>query len=75
MWGDIWDQSAKHNQWAPWLDNVREELQDVPRQSHININVRKVKTQLKRIPNWKAPGPEQVQGFWLKILPAYIAEL
>ena len=38
-----------------------EGLQDVPRQSNIEINVQEVKTQLKRIPNWKAPGPDQVQ--------------
>lgn len=42
-------------------------MQDhVPRQSNIEINVQEVETQLKRIPNWKAPGPDRVQGFCLK---------
>ena len=33
--------------------------------------VRKVNELLKKIPNWKAPGPDGVQGFWLKNFPAY----
>ena len=28
----------------------------------------KVRKVLKRMPNWKAPGPDLVQGFWLKNL-------
>ena len=36
------------------------------RQQDINITVRKVKEQLRKVPNWKAPGPDCVQGYWLK---------
>ena len=25
-----------------------------------------MRKQLKKVPNWKAPGPDGVQGFWLK---------
>ena len=32
-----------------------------------------LRTVLKRMPNWKAPGPDGVQGFWLKILQACIS--
>ena len=67
FWSNISDQTTKHNQETGWLDDVGEGLQDhVPRQSNIEINVQEAETQLKRIPNWKAPGPDRVQGFCLK---------
>ena len=35
-------------------------------QESIDITDEEVKNMLKRMPNWKAPGPDGVQGFWLK---------
>ena len=35
-------------------------------QESIDITDEKVKNMLKRMPNWKFPGPDGVQGFWLK---------
>ena len=29
-----------------------------------------IKEQVKKIPNWKSPGPDGVQGYWLKKLTA-----
>ena len=29
-----------------------------------------VRTQCRKIPNWKAPGPDGVQGYWIKKLDA-----
>ena len=29
-----------------------------------------IKEQVKKIPNWKIPGPDGVQGYWLKKLAA-----
>ena len=36
------------------------------RQRFPEITTGTVRNQLKRIPNWKAPGPNEVHGFWLK---------
>lgn len=30
------------------------------------ITVDKIKKELKKLPNWKSPGPDNVQGFWMK---------
>ena len=57
FWGNISDQTTKHNQEAARLDDVGEGLQDVPRQSNIEINVQEVKTQLKRIPELEGSWP------------------
>ena len=54
---------------------MREDLQDVPRQSNIEIKFQEVKTQLKKIPNWKAPDLIWCRAFGLRTFPAYIAEL
>ena len=32
------------------------------------IGVEKVMTQCKKMPNWKAPGKDGVQGYWIKNL-------
>ena len=45
---------------------MKNQERDRTRQQDINITVRKVKEQLRKVPNWKAPGPDCVQGYWLK---------
>ena len=37
-------------------------------QDNITITTEMVIAKVKKIPNWKAPGPDGVQGFWLKNL-------
>ena len=37
-----------------------------PKQEEFIINSGKVQNVLSKIPNWKAPGPNGVQRFWLK---------
>ena len=34
--------------------------------ARVKILQEKLKKILRKIPNWKAPGPDGVQGFWLK---------
>ena len=36
------------------------------KQNDININTEMIKEQVKKIPSWKSPGPDGVQGYWLK---------
>ena len=40
------------------------------KQNDINITTEMIKEQVKKIPNWKSPGPNGVQGYWLKKLTA-----
>ena len=41
-------------------------MEDIPNQQRVEITESKVRKMLKKMPNWKAPGPDEVQGFWLK---------
>ena len=39
---------------------------NVKKQEKIDINTGNLKKIIGRMPNWKSPGPDLVQGFWLK---------
>ena len=62
---NIWSQSADHKKDAKWLQDLRGEV-NVKKQEKIDITAGSLKTLLGRMPNWKSPGPDLVQGFWLK---------
>ena len=66
FWNGIWNQPVRHNADAKWLNDVKEELKEVRQQDEVHITAAKVKKQLRKMPNWKAPGPDGVRGFWFK---------
>ena len=37
-------------------------------QERVSISVEKIRKQCRKIPNWKAPGRDSVQGYWIKNL-------
>ena len=45
---------------------VEKELECVTQQDNVNITKEDVSIHLRKIPNWKAPGPDGLHGFWLK---------
>ena len=65
FWGNIWSQSADHKQNAKWLQDLQREV-NVKRQEKIDITTGSLKKILGRMPNWKSPGPDLLQKFWLK---------
>ena len=58
----------RHNEDAEWLKDVENELGTDEAQENVKIVVSKVKKQVKTMPNWKIPGPDGVQGYWIKAL-------
>ena len=66
FWSEIWDNPVRHNERAEWLNEVKKELHRVKKQEDIVLITDKVKKQLKKVNNWKAPGPDGLHGFWLK---------
>ena len=67
FWSGIWSQSKEHNRNAEWLINLKEQ-NDYRKQEHLVITREIVFKQSRKIPNWKAPGRDGVQGFWIKKL-------
>ena len=63
--GETWSQSAYHKKDAKWLQDLRGKV-NVKKQEQTDITPGSLKKILGRMPNWKSPGPDLVQGFWLK---------
>ena len=64
-WDGIWGEETTYEKEAESLQKLREEVEPL-QQDKICINVETVTQFLKKVPNWKAPGPDLVQGFWVK---------
>ena len=63
--GNIWSQSADHKKDAKLLQDLQHEA-NVKKQEKIDITTGSLKKILGRMLNGKSPGPDLVQGFWLK---------
>ena len=66
FWTDIWGQDVEHNKDATWLREIKNDMNLKKNQARVLISQDKLKKILKKIPNRKAPGPDGVQGLWLK---------
>ena len=65
FWRNIWSQSADRKKDAKWLQDLQGEV-NVKKQEKIDITTGRLKKIVGRMPNWKSPGPDLVQGFLLK---------
>ena len=65
FWTNIWDRPVEHRRDSGWLNDLKRESQ-VEQQDDLSIDTEKLRAILRKIPNWKAPGPDIVHGFWLK---------
>ena len=63
----IWSVEKEHNKDADWLSDLKEDIVKLEQQNVV-INEDKVKKQCSKMPNWKAPRHDGVQGFWIKRL-------
>ena len=48
-------------------ERERERVNEIP-QERTSANVEKIRKQCRKIPNYKAPGRDGVQGYWIKNL-------
>ena len=65
FWRNIWSQSADNKKDAKWLQDLQSKV-NVKKQEKIDIITGSMKKILGSMPNSKSPGPDLVQGFWLK---------
>ena len=68
FWRDIWSERKEHQKDAEWFKDVKKELEQDEGQDKIYITKDKKMRVMGKMPNWKAPGPDNVQGYWLKSL-------
>ena len=50
-----------------WL---KRQLKGAKKQENISINTNNLKKELQRVKNWKTPGPDGLQGYWMKAFTA-----
>ena len=66
FWKSIWGERKEHPKDAEWLENFERDYEYKEEQEEVQITPEKIKKTLRRMLNWKATGPDFVQGFWLK---------
>ena len=66
FWYDIWSEEGVYNENAAWLKDIEASFSRVEQQEEIEIDIDDVERGIRRMKNWKAPGPDGVQGFWFK---------
>ena len=72
FWSNIWLIPGNFNKNASWLPKVKERLSEFDKQEDIRISVENVKTAIRKMSNWKVPGPDYVQGYWFKRLTEHL---
>ena len=68
FWDNIWGVRKEHNREAEWLKDLKRGRVNERPQERVSISVEKIRKQCKKIPNWKDPGRDGVQGYWIKNL-------
>ena len=66
FWRKIWGEQKHHRTGAEWIKDFNANHEAVSPQPPVNITEEVVRAKVKKMSNWKSPGPDQVQGFWLK---------
>jgi hypothetical protein len=68
FWKSIWEVEVEHNQMDWITDKVVEMNQNKEVQTNQDISLKDLQTQLRKTPNWKAPGIDGLHPFWIKNL-------
>ena len=68
FWSDIWSIRKEHNQHHEVLKSCGKQFENVNNMEKVEISQEIVKMQCRKMPNWKAPWKDGVQGYWLKNL-------
>ena len=66
FWSNIWSVPNEHKRDAEWLRKVKRRLSGTQQQEDVSVSAADVLAGVRRMPCWKAPGPEGVRGFWFK---------
>ena len=62
FWNELWGKPAHFNKNASWLSSFNPGAT----MSFTNLDTNDFFSVMKRMPNWKSPGPDLIHGFWLK---------
>ena len=66
FWHNIWSKEEMHRNDASWLGYIRERLDCIEEQPEVVISYEDIVSGIRKMANWKAPGPDGIRGFWFK---------
>lgn len=69
-WNSVWTNNDNADLNAPWLVDIIKTHSNTPHMPQTAFTSEDLLFSLKKFQNWKTPGPDQVQNFWLKRLTA-----
>ena len=62
FWRGIRSETKKQHKDAKWLKDVKKKLGQDECQDKIDLSKTKMMRALRKMPNWKAPDPDNIQG-------------
>lgn len=68
FWKNIWSNTTQHNANATWIKDEKKHTSKVPVMLIDRIDLKDVQDAIKRTSNWKSPGCDKIQNFWIKKL-------
>ena len=68
FWKSILSSLSYHNQNTPWLQQEKQNNNNITQDKWENITPEIFHTNMKKPMNWKSPGTDKVHNFWLKKL-------
>ena len=67
FWSNIWSKEFEHDGEVEWLGKVKKEIGGkMKAMEEVEIGLEDVVKRIRGMSNWKAPGPDGVQGYWFK---------
>ena len=68
FWKDLWTDEATHNEDAPWISEIREELEQKMEEQQQDLEIGKahVTQKVKKMANWSTAGTDGLHVYWLK---------
>ena len=69
-WGGLFGDKKMHNEKAEWIADEKKNMENVKEATWEDISPERMTKATKKLSNWKAPGLDLVQNFWLKYLHA-----
>ncbi|KAL1446158.1 hypothetical protein WDU94_008911 [Cyamophila willieti] len=68
FWSNLWSVPAVINHGADWMEKEFERFEDTEKMMEFNITHEDFIEAIQNTQNWKAPGWDSIQNFWLKKL-------
>ena len=68
FWSKIWNQAVTQREKTDCLWKAKNELGELTVEDDIHIEIKNLKKQIRKMPNWKSKGSDSEHGDWIKNL-------